>query len=194
MASTNAERSARTRNLLLATARRLFARHGYATTSTPTIATTAQVTRGALYYHFADKLDIFRAVVEGEQAAVAVGVEAASTGADDLIDAIKAGGVAYLDAMRDSGRRRILLIDGPAVLGVDEIRSIEARHAGRTLAEGVRVAIEQGVMQPLPVVALTDVLDAAFDRVTMVDTNQHRAVLWAMLDNLRVRPVGWPDP
>ena len=53
-----------TRQALLRVARELFTERGYANTATQEIVERAGVTRGALYYHFRNKADIFRAVFE----------------------------------------------------------------------------------------------------------------------------------
>jgi len=89
--------------------------------------------------------------------------------------------------MRDPGRRRILIIDGPAVLGSQAMREIDARHAGRTLVEGVQAAIDSGRMRPLPAVALAALLNAAFDRAAENDDErgEYRQALWALLEGLR---------
>lgn len=186
--SKNALRSNRTRTALIESARDLFARNGYAPASTPEIVQDAGVSRGALYHHFTDKIDLFRAVVDSEQANLAGEIEAESATTDDPVAAIRLGGEAFLDAMRDPGRRRILLIDGPAVLGLSDLRAIDARHSGRTLAEGVRAAIAAERMRPLPDDALADLLNAAFDRVALVegDDAAHRRALWGLLDALTI--------
>lgn len=185
--SKNAVRSERTRSTLIAAARDLFATHGYAATSTPDIVRQANVSRGALYHHFKDKADLFRAVVEAEQAAVAREIDDASRKEDDPVAALRLGGEAFLDAMHDPGRRRILLIDGPAVLGTDAMRQIDARHAGRTLVEGVQAAIAAGQIRPLPSIALAALLNAAFDRAAEHDDErgEYRQALWGLIEGLR---------
>src|ERR1700678_2309807 len=51
-----------TRRSLLDTARQLFAENGFAGTRTEDVVQRAGLTRGALYHHFRDKEDLFRAV------------------------------------------------------------------------------------------------------------------------------------
>ncbi len=58
------DRTAATRAAFVAAGRKLFAEHGYAEVGTERLAHAAGVTRGALYHQFADKADLFAAVVE----------------------------------------------------------------------------------------------------------------------------------
>jgi AcrR family transcriptional regulator len=58
------ERSARTRELVLDAAARLFAARGYRSTSMTAIGSLAGVTTGAVYFHFAAKPDIAYAIIE----------------------------------------------------------------------------------------------------------------------------------
>ena len=193
--SKNVLRSERTRSALLQTARERFASDGYAATSTPTIVAEAGVSRGALYHHFRDKAELFQAVVEAEYASVAGAIEAAAgaemTRTSDSVAILAAGGDAFLDAMRDPGRRRILLIDGPAVLGPDVMREINARHTGKTLRAGIAAAVACGDFIDLPVDALTDLLDAAYDRIALIDGDDqpHRQMLRRLLDGVRRHPA-----
>src|ERR1700733_16246897 len=68
---TQADRSAPTRDALIAAARRLFAAQGFADVPTDAIVAAAGVTRGALYHQFADKTALFDAVMEEVEADIA---------------------------------------------------------------------------------------------------------------------------
>ena len=61
------QQSQATRAALIKTARKLFARLGYAATDIETVARRTRVTRGALYHHFKDKQDLFSAVFDLEE-------------------------------------------------------------------------------------------------------------------------------
>ncbi|MFY8105724.1 MAG: TetR/AcrR family transcriptional regulator [Elstera sp.] len=180
-----ADRRAATRTALITAARALFAEHGYGATGTPEIVTAAGVTRGALYHHFADKIDLFRAVIEAEHRAVVAAIDAAAAAPSDAITALIEGGAAYLDAMRDSGRRRLLLIEAPSVLGQAEAAALDLARA--SLAEGVQAALASGALPPLPAPILTDLLDALFDRAATAEQDaqgNYLAVISALLRGL----------
>jgi len=185
----NRDRTDATRRELVAAARKLFTEKSYAETSTPEIVASAGVTRGALYHHFADKQALFRAVVEQEAAEVASEIESAAPASLGARDALVAGSDAYLAAMRAPGRTRLLLLDGPAVLGRAGMDEIDARHGNRTLREGLAAAMRAGAIAALPLDALTALLAAAFDRAALAieagaDAEDYRAVLAALLDGL----------
>ena len=187
---TQAERREETRGQLLAAARALFAEKGYAETSTPEIVAQAGVTRGALYHHFADKTALFAAVVEAEHAAVAGGIEAAGdTMPSDPVAALLAGGEAFFAAMRDEGRRRILLVDAPAVLGRAALDEIDARHGLETLVCGLRDAMDAGAIRRLPILPLAQLFGALFDRAALAPVEQQpefQQAMAAMVEGLRV--------
>ncbi|KQU76513.1 TetR family transcriptional regulator [Aminobacter sp. DSM 101952] len=163
----NRDRTEATRALLIEAARTLFAEKSYAETSTPEIVAAAGVTRGALYHHFADKQELFRAVAEQEAASVAAEIEAAAPPAIGAREALLAGSKTYLQAMRAPGRTRLLLLDGPAVLGRTGMDDIDNRHGNRTLREGLAASMRTGAMRRLPLAALTGLLAAAFDRAAL---------------------------
>lgn len=186
----NRERSETTRAELIAAARRLFVDKGYAETATPDIVAAAGVTRGALYHHFTDKRALFAAVAEAEAQAVAAEIDSAAP--DDMPprDALVSGGEAYLAAMALPGRTRLLLLDGPAVLGRAGMDEIDGRHASRTLRAGIVFAVRDGVLpQTLPVDAATQLLSSAYDRAALSieaggDPDNYRRALAALIDGL----------
>jgi len=185
----NRERAETTRAALVAAARHLFVEKSYAETATPEIVAAAGVTRGALYHHFADKQALFRAVVEAEAAAVATEIETAAPPDLPAVEALTEGGAAFIEAMARPGRTRLLLLDGPAVLGRAAMDEIDARHAARTLKEGIAAAMDAGAFARLPLDAVTAQLSAVFDRAALAieagaDADDHRKVLAAIIGGL----------
>jgi len=188
---TQAERRADTQRSLVAAARRLFAQKGYAATSTPEIVAAAGVTRGALYHHYADKLALFETVVAQEHALLAMAINAATAGDDQTgpVKALVAGGDAFLDAMQDPGRRQILLVDAPAVLGRDKLDAIDAMHGLRTLIAGVDAAIAAKAIRDLPPRPLAHLLNALFDRAAQAAPDEladYRKAIKALIRGLKI--------
>jgi AcrR family transcriptional regulator len=162
----NPQRSAEMRAKLVTAARELFLAHGYAATATPAIVVAAGVTRGALYHHFDDKRAIFHAVIEAEARAAAAAITAADDPHLSAAERLVAGGFAYLAAMQLPGRARLMLVDGPAVLGHETIRGIEAGLGEAMLREGLAAALDVGG-RDLPVGALASLLSAMFERASL---------------------------
>ncbi|MEQ8657540.1 MAG: TetR/AcrR family transcriptional regulator [Hyphomicrobiales bacterium] len=187
----NAARTKATREALIGAARALFVEKGYAETATPEIVKLAGVTRGALYHHFEDKADLFLAVVRAEFEAVEAEItERATREPKDTIDALVLGSEAYMEAMRVPGRVRLLLLDGPAVLGRLALDEIDRETSADALRLGLQAAMDAGEIKPLPVLALTAQLSAMFERAALgvsagEDEQAHLAVLTALLTALK---------
>ncbi|ARU04088.1 hypothetical protein CCO03_04830 [Comamonas serinivorans] len=166
---TNAERTQATRGALLTAARALFVQRGYADTSTPEIVAAAEVTRGALYHHFADKRALFLAVAQASAFEVAEAVAHASDGAPDAVQALNRGAQAYLQAMAEAGRARVLLVEAPAVLSAPELLALSDQAGAQALAQGLGELFgERGVAVPADELhALAQLLSAAFDRMAL---------------------------
>jgi len=133
-----------TRRAVLAAARSLFGSKGYSQTSVDQIAAGARVTKGAVYHHFANKEALFRAVhaeVESEAQARAI---AARDPEQPPVDQIVAMVDGYLDAALDEEIRRITLIDGPALLGLEPDLPADQRANEEGLRAFIAVAIERG--------------------------------------------------
>jgi AcrR family transcriptional regulator len=189
----NVERTRATREALLAAARGQFLVRGFAGTSTPDIATAAGVTRGALYHHFPDKGELFRAVLEEEARAVAAEITIAAEPSLPAHEALAAGACAYLDAMRVPGRTRLLLIEGPAVIGITAMRALDEANAERTLVEGLTTALSGRGLGADAVARLSELLSAAFDRAALAidaggDARAYRETMLGLLFSIVPRP------
>jgi AcrR family transcriptional regulator len=189
-------RSAATRQALIAAARTMFAERGYAGVGTEEIVRAAGVTRGALYHQFRDKADLFAAVAETAQAEVAHRITsgAESDGPVDAMTALYAGVRRFLEACADPAVERILLLDGPAVLGWEVWRDLADRYGLGLLQHGLEVAMDAGAITPQPVAPLAHVLIGALDECALyiaraVDRaaarQQCTAILQQLLDGLR---------
>lgn len=164
----NKQRTEATRTALIAAARTLFVEKGYSETGTPEIVAAAEVTRGALYHHFSDKADLFRAVIQYEARAVATQIEQQTLHPDSAFDALMTGAEAYFSAMAVAGRVRLLLIDGPSVLGRAEMDRIDRDTGMDELQQGLAFAVSNGALpQDTPLKALAEILSAAFDRAAL---------------------------
>lgn len=181
----NQERSDATRAAIIEAARALFVAKGYADTATPEIVAAAGLTRGALYHHYEDKKALFRAVIDREAREVAALIEQSAGENLGPHEALLAGAAAYFDAMAVPGRVRLLLLDGPAVLGVTEMALIDAAHGGRTLEEGLTAAMAPHRLEEKAVKAMAFLLSAAFDRAALeIDAGAARADYAYAIDRL----------
>jgi AcrR family transcriptional regulator len=187
----HAERSEATRAALVGAARPLFAERGYAGVGTEEIVRAAGLTRGALYHQFRDKQELFAAVFEQVEAEVTQGTAqaAAASGTTDPLAALRIGADAWLEACTEPEVRRIVLLDGPAVLGWERWREIGMRY-GLGLVEGaLQAAVDAGRLEPQPVRGLAHVLIGAIDEAALYvatadDQEAARAEVGAVLDRL----------
>src|SRR5918993_5092867 len=124
-----------TRRDLLQHARKLFAQNGYAESSTDEVVRRAKVTKGALYHHFANKLEMYRAVVEDMERELVAKMAQAADGAREPQKKLQAACHAYLDACLDSTLTRILVLEAPVVLGWKEWCALAHQHEIAALAE-----------------------------------------------------------
>ena len=169
--SRRAEHIQDTRAAVLQAARELFAEKGYAGTGTEEIAARARVTRGALYHHFRDKADLFRAVMQAVAADLADRLVtqqlSRATGAVSAWDQLREGFQAFLDACTGSDFQRIVLVDGPAVLGHGAWTDLVEHHGLGLLRDLLRRAIDDGQIDPLPVDPLARLLAALIGEASL---------------------------
>ena len=102
---------------LIAAGRKAFAAQGYAAASMDELTASVGLTRGALYHNFGDKRGLLAAVVHQIDSAMAQAAQAIGALQTDRWDALLAEGAAYIEMALDAQVQRIVLLDGPAVLG-----------------------------------------------------------------------------
>jgi len=166
---TQGERTAQTRAALITAARRLFGAEGFAVVGAERVTREAGMTRGALYHQFDGKAGLFAAVLDQVEAEIAQRVADAVAGFDpaDTTGMLVAGAAAWLDASTEPDLQRIVLLDGPSVLGWDRWREICLRHTVGLIAALLQDGIDRGSLPPQPVQALTHVLVGAVDEAAL---------------------------
>jgi AcrR family transcriptional regulator len=203
------EHVADTRQALVDAARTLFTEQGYAATGTEEIVAAARVTRGALYHHFSDKTDLFRAVMEQIAREVAERlidaelsrpvvpssvqsstVQLSALSPADAWDEVRDGLHSYLDlCVETDDFQRIVLVEGPAVLGYEAWDELVARHGSNLLAEWLSRAVEQDRIEPVPIQPLTRLLIAMISESSLYiarasDRPAARDAMGTVLDRL----------
>lgn len=178
--SLRADQVQQTRAALVAAGRHLFGRDGFAATSVDDLAREARLTTGAMYHHFPNKTALFEAVFEevhGEllQASMRV-VEAPEAQGQGPLELLARGCEAFLDAVLEPEVQRIVIIDAPAVLGLERFTELDERYAlasmvlaleaaeaedPETIARLVIGALTRGAM----LIALSDTPRRTRDRV-----------------------------
>lgn len=140
-----------TRAALLETATRMFAADGFTATSLDDIATATQVTRGAVYHHFANKLALFVAVIEVQEQAVVERAMAAALAADGAWAAAMAALDAYLDKCCDPVYGRLCWIEAPIALGYQKWMEMEADHTLGLVEKFVVALVDAGLIGQTPI-------------------------------------------
>lgn len=140
-------KSAATRAALIAAARERFGTVGYHETGTHNLVLLAAVTRGALYHHFGDKKDLFEAVfLQTDEELNKAAHAAVAPFSGDTWRQLLAALEIYLQLRAESREaQRILLIDGPAVLGWERWRELQAGPL-QDMARTLRMLMDQSVI------------------------------------------------
>jgi AcrR family transcriptional regulator len=114
---TRSEMIVETRAKLIAAGRQAFATLGYAEASMDDFTAAAGLTRGALYHHFGDKKGLFEAVVNQIDGEMNERLKERAAKAPSRWESFVEEGIGYIEMALEPEIGRILLRDGPAVLG-----------------------------------------------------------------------------
>lgn len=156
--ATQADRSAATQTAIVKAARRLFGSDGFQKTTMDDIATAARVAKGAVYHHFKTKEAVFEAVFDQASRDLVAEIDQVSRAENDILQAMAAGTRHYLAACAKGSTGQIILRDGPAVLGWERWREIDAQHFGGKIPRALTAAMERGLIAKQPVEPLARLL------------------------------------
>jgi AcrR family transcriptional regulator len=173
-----------TQKMLRREARKLFARKGYTAANTNELVERAKVTKGALYHHFANKRELYHAVVEDMEQELVEHIEAAGAGREPW-ERLRAMCRAYLDACRDPALARMLVLEAPVVLGWKAWCNLEQKYE---VAAFARCLNDAGALQepaePLAQVILGALTTGARVIATAADPGGARAEVQKTIDRL----------
>ncbi|MFC8529697.1 TetR/AcrR family transcriptional regulator [Nocardia sp. NPDC057227] len=165
--SQRAAQREQTRALLVRRGRELFAAEGYAAVGLARIVAAAGVTKGALYHNFSSKEELFRAVLTEVQQEVGARVAAAADAVHDPWQQLRAGCDAFLVAATDPAIQRILLVDGPAVLGWHEWRALDEANSASHLRDALAPLVADGTLPDQPLEPLVHLLSGAMNEAAL---------------------------
>jgi AcrR family transcriptional regulator len=143
-ATRRAAYSASTKRALIDVAEERFTESGYAAASLDAIVAGARVTKGALYHHFSGKQALFEAVFERVEDDAAKRIQQALKGQKDPWNKALSGLRAFLAVVQEPRYRRIVIQEGPAVLGYERFREQEERSTFANVLDIVRSVLQAG--------------------------------------------------
>ncbi|MGH3495942.1 MAG: TetR/AcrR family transcriptional regulator [Nocardioidaceae bacterium] len=142
--------SASTRKALIDSATRLFSERGYAATSLDEVVAAAKLTKGALYHHYRGKQALFEAVFDRLEADSTKAIQASVRKEEDPWQRALAGLHAFVGQSKQPTYRRVVLQEGPVVLGFEHWRETEERSTYGLVREIVMdLVAEYGVQGSL---------------------------------------------
>ena len=169
---TDVERRARgdqTRRDLVDAGRAMFVEKGFFDTSISDLVARSGVgTRGAFYHHFKDKAELFRAVFEEVERDLTLRSLASPPQGADAWEVLSVGMRGFLESALEPEVQRVMLIDGPVVLGWRTLRAIEEGNSIALINEMVAQAIAEGIIDDHPVGELTHLLVAAVEEAALL--------------------------
>jgi AcrR family transcriptional regulator len=176
------EQRAATRRRLVKLAREEFARRGYAGAATERIVARAKLTRGALYHQFEDKQALFQAVYEDVQREINEQIDAAVAQAADDWSALSVATRAFLKCASDPALQRIVLIDGPAVLGWNERRHLDSENCVSDIRAALAGLMDCGIIERRPLDSLAYIVFGAMTEAALWITSASAEDRQAALD------------
>lgn len=178
--ATQEQRRKTTRTNILKTARELLQSNGIAGTTTRTILDASNISRGALYHHFASLEDLIAAVYEDETKSVIQRAVKKHIPCNSPMENLLGTSLAWLDELADENVAKILIIDGPVAVGWERCRKIEEAYSLAQMCAWLKQASDEGDIEIASVDLVARVLNAALSEAALSivrsqDKNQARA-------------------
>ncbi|WP_240609821.1 TetR/AcrR family transcriptional regulator [Billgrantia endophytica] len=195
MATKRAQMMEETRAKLIRAARQAFATKGYAAASMDDITAEAGLTRGALYHNFGGKKGLLQAVVDQIDQEMVTRMLAAQARAASRWDGLLEEGVAYIEMALEPEVQRIMLLDGPAVLG-DPSQWPNQNACLQRTAQTIQALIDEGTVKPLDAEAAARLINGAALNAALwiAAADEPRAVLAKAVEAFRQLATGLLKP
>lgn len=149
-----------TRAKLKLAGRKAFATKGYAASSMDDLTAEAGLTRGALYHNFGDKKGLLQAVIDQIDSEMLERMRVVQDAADTPWAGLMAESMAYIEMALEPEIQRIMLLDGPAVLG-DPAKWPNQTACLRRIEKTMQDLIDDGTLKPMDAKAATWLLNGA---------------------------------
>jgi AcrR family transcriptional regulator len=194
--ATQAERREKTRTAIVKAAKRIFGERGFASATMDDIAGAARVAKGAVYHHFPTKEALFEEAFEQVSIELVADLDQISRAESDPLAAMAAGTQGYFAACSKGATGQIILRDGPAVLGWERWREIDAKHFGGKFPRALTAAMDTGLIARQPVEPLARLLLGAVTEAAVASSSgddiarigaEYARAFRTLLDALRVK-------
>lgn len=160
MARKRSEMIEETRGRLIAAARRAFATKGYADSAMEDFTAEVGLTRGALYHHFDGKRGLLEAVIAQIDAEMDERLRVIIDQADTLWEGFIGELIGYVGMAVEPEIQRIVLLDGPAVLG-DPSRWPSQQTCVRTTKKMLDALMDEGTIREVDSDAMARLISGA---------------------------------
>lgn len=180
------------REKLINAARAIFAQEGFREASMDKITANAGLTRGALYHNFGDKKGLFSAVVEQLDSEMALRAKQVGAQIPNLWESLIAEGESYIKNALDPEVQRIVLLDGPAVLG-DPSQWPSQNKCLESTRISIELLIDKGILEKVdPAVAAMYLNGAAMNAALWIAAHENpEEIISETLRTFRVLATGF---
>ncbi len=156
-----------TTNNLIMIARQHFSAYGYENTSLEAIAAEAKMTRGAVYHHFKNKKNLFKAVLAQVQHEVGLNVEKEAETSEDLWEQLILGCVGFVEAATLESNKRILLIEAPNVLEWSQWKKMDDENSVLLLEEQLLTVQQKGLLIDFDIHMIAHMISGALNDLSI---------------------------